>query len=257
MKRIVSFVIVLTMLFTLGTCVADEIMFRGIPWGSDADYTCDKLDKNGLSLYLSSLDEYASIAATYRIKNMLSPSMYGNATIEKGVTTYALSYPMDLKVAGYNVASVMTFFVYRPHEGELVYDHQYTAFYAGMYSFIPEDLEGMFNDLRGKLTSIYGEYVTEGGQEIVEDLFGEKTFAWSSFEQEQKIAVWETAESNLFLVSNKVPEDADPMFYSNSIVIVYAAKESDKWIDEALEAQKRTNERLEREKYGNGDTDGL
>ena len=52
-------------------------------------------------------------------------------------------------------------------------------------------------------------------------------------------------------------EDADPTLYSDSIAVVYAAKESDIWIDEALAAQKRTNERLEKEKYGDGNTDGL
>ena len=256
MKRLVSFFVLIALMLVWGTGIAEEIMFRGIPWGSAADYTCDKLNKDGLSLFLTTPEDYSAIA-TYRVKNMVSASMYGNASSEQGLTAFALEYPMDLKVAGYNPSTVMTFFVYRPHEEELVYDLKYTAFYAGLYTFIPENIDGMFSDLKEKLTSVYGEFVHEGGSEIIEEILGEKTFMWSSFEPDQKVAVWETDESYLFLISNKMPDGADPTFYRDSISIVYAAKESDKWIDEALDAQKRTNGRLEEEKYGDGDTDGL
>ena len=258
MKKLVVFSVLLALLFVHGTCFADEIVFRGIPWGSAADYTCDELNKNGLSLYLSSVDEYRSKAATYRLRNMIAPMLYGNASIgEQGLTTIALAYPRDVKVAGYNLSSVMTFFVYKPHEGELVYNDKYTAFYAGVYSFVPENIDGMYNDLKEKLSSVYGEYSVEGNQDIIVDLFGEKEFTWSSVEPKQRMTVWETAESYLYLVSNNMPDDADPLFYSDSVVIVYAAKQSDTWIDEAMLAQKRTNERLEKEKYGDGNIEGL
>ena len=256
MKRIISFLILLIMVFTLGTCVAEGIMFRGIPWGSTADFTCDELNKGGLSLFLTTPEDYASIA-TYRVRNMVSAPMYGNASSEQGLTAFALDYPMDLKVAGYNPTSVFVWFVYKPLEGELVYDIKQTAFYAGMYTFAPENIEGMYSDLKEKLSSVYGECSDEGGQEKIEDIFGEKTISWSFIDAEQKVAVWKTEDSYLFLISNKMTEDADPTLYSDSIAVVYAAKESDIWIDEALAAQKRTNERLEKEKYGDGNTDGL
>ena len=257
MKRTVSFLLLITLVLALGTSVADEISFRGIPWGTDAVSACDKLNKGGLSLYLSSFDEFASSVATYRLRNILSSSLYGNASGEQGLTTFALDYPRGLKVAGYEPASVYVWFVYCPVDGELVYDNKRTAFYAGMYSFAPENLEGMYRDLQGKLVSVYGDYTVEGGQKIIENICGEKTIMWSSIEFQQTVTVWESDESYLFLVSNKRPEDADPTFFTDNIMIVYAAKESDKWIDEALAAQKKTNEKMEKEKYGNGDTSGL
>ena len=51
---------------------------------------------------------------------------------------------------------VFVWFVYRPLEGELVYDIKQTAFYAGMYTFAPENIEGMYSDLKEKLSSVYG-----------------------------------------------------------------------------------------------------
>ena len=82
-----------------------------IPWGSTADFTCDELNKGGLSLFLTTPEDYASIA-TYRVRNMVSAPMYGNASSEQGLTAFALDYPMDLKVAGYNPTSVFVWFVY-------------------------------------------------------------------------------------------------------------------------------------------------
>ncbi len=257
MKKFFSFLLLIILVFVLGASVADEISFRNVAWGIDAVTACDALNKGGLSLCLSSLDEYASTVATYRLRNILSSSMYGNVSGEQGLTTFALEFPHGLKVAGYEPVSIYVWFVYRPVEGELVYDDKSTALYAGMYSFTPENLEGVYHDLQEKLVSVYGEYAAEGGQELIESICGEKTIAWSMVEPEQTVTVWETEESYLFLVSNKMPEDADPAFYMDNIMIVYAAKDSDKWIDEALAAQKKTNERLEKEKYGDGDTSGL
>ena len=256
MKKAFSLFILLTIVILCGASIAEEIVFRGIPWGSTAEYTCDELNTGGLSLFLTTAEEYSSIA-TYRVRNIVSSSMYGNASSEQGLTAFALDYPKELKVAGYNPSTVMVWFVYRPHENELVYDNTFTAFYAGMYSFVPEDIECMYKDLQEKLMSVYGEHVIEGGHETIEDILGEKEFIWSSFTPDQRTTIWETADSYLFLISNKMPDDADPMFYKDNITIVYAAKESDKWIDEAFTAQRKTNQRLEKEKYGDGNTDGL
>ncbi len=62
------------------------------------------------------------------------------------------------EIAGYKTSAVNYYAVLSVNNGELVTDLQKDKFYTGQYVFDnPDDINAMFDDLKGKLTELYGE----------------------------------------------------------------------------------------------------
>lgn len=255
MKR-VFVLLALLIIFTcfLCTSIAEEkIMFRDIPWGSDAATVKKALKKDGIDV---SLYDDPSIVGVQYTKQIIS-EQYGFAVGEAGVTNISIDYTPNIKVAGYEPYIVSLMFVYRPENGRLIYQDKYAALYSGVYNFKAERVSKMFDDLKAKLESVYGRCKYEGGIETVEQIFGKSSYFVLTTTPTESFAIWESESAYLALVGCDYADDSGSSFYGDYIKIVYASKNGDNWINEAIEARNNKNADIESEKYGNGDTNGL
>ena len=70
---------------------------------------------------------------------------------------YPLSYD-DIKVAGYDLSGIHIFCAYPAEDGRIIPDSSKSEFYLAYNNFDVLDTQGTFDDLREKLSSIYGSY---------------------------------------------------------------------------------------------------
>ena len=200
-----------------------EILFRDVPWGSDMDTT-----ESLLGNFEFNRSDYQSSAgkASYYISGEYEFSR------NQGTCTQESVYARDLKVAGYDVTSIYLQYIYKFPEAIANYDNCSTALYTGTYRFECVDYELAGNDLKDKLSGLYGEPVN-----VIKD--GDKT-----------LYSWEGANNTACAMS--VTLGSYP-----GIELTYLTKDGDEWIDAADEAIDNSFKAQESEIYGNGDNSGL
>ena len=233
-----------------------ELLFREIPWGSNVEAVNKKMKKDGINIHL--LDP--SVAAAYRIENLVAPFTYGMYDLylsEAGISSYATVDSMKSKVGGYKVESAVLYFVYRPDDSKIVRDDKHAALCAGSYFFNVVDADGVFEDLKEKLSSVYGMCSCAGGPNILEQFFGATSYFWTSYDIEEYFAIWETADSYLALRKQKPATETDALFGANGVAIVYISKDMDRWLEESYQVTKEMSAESEQSSFGNGEIDGL
>ena len=250
MKRFCIFLLVLVLISSVA--VADNITFRNIPWGSPATLVESMVRADGINFSLFDPSMCAVIGAAGFISGK-----YMDWTSGTGITTFSSDINPNIDVAGYAPTGLEMYFVYRPVDGRLVYEDRYTSLYAGLYTFSAENVEKMFDDLKDKLTSVYGSCQHEGGEDILEDLFGKSGVLFQSPDPVETFAILETDSAFLALASHDLPDNLDSSIYGDSISIAYVSKDGDTWIKEAFAAKDAEDAEKESEKYGNGNVNGL
>lgn len=229
-----------------------EILFRNLPWGSSAKFVNNEMRKDGMGLSLSDPD----ITGVQLCKQLIS-DRYGMWTMESGVTAISITNNPPINVAGYKPLNVSMLFVYRPQNNKIVVIDEYAALYAGVYTFEPQSMDKMFADLKGKLTLLYGKCKYEGDDKILDSLFGERThYSWG-LSATETFAIWETESEYLILTGKDYPDDNDSVYYSDAIQIVYFTKHGDEWIQDAIVAKNAEKMDDEKQRYNNGNTNGL
>ena len=145
----------LTMLF--GTTYADEILFRGLPWGTDIDTFKKSFNASPWS---GVEDEEAQLIAWNEHRNNSSRMIFdlkSSSILPSGWSYTTFSFDgSPLVVAGYNVAALDGYFYYGVDGDTVIKDRASTRLYMAEYVFDVLDIDGAFQDLKTKLTSLYG-----------------------------------------------------------------------------------------------------
>ena len=132
--------------------LADEILFRSIPWFGDYNTVTSALQdapivwkapESELGKYV--LDEVEERSSNYDRNYQCTYTVTSNKK------------QSSLKVAGYDVATVKLYFAYTANaNGEIDRKVENTSFYLARYTIEPADYEVASGDLLEKLTGIYG-----------------------------------------------------------------------------------------------------
>lgn len=119
------------------------------------------------------------------------------------------------KVAGHDCEASL-WFVYPVENGACVVDESSATFYAGEYRFFDDKAKATFDDLKKKLTQLYGKPYSE--DDSLDDALGEITVSEDHLkeaykEQQQrydaKYVVWKSSANNAALVLKIYKQDGD------------------------------------------------
>lgn len=182
MKRTIAFVLMVVMIAVLScSALADEITFRNIPWGCTAAEFLKEM-KVDLRVIDSSRLEYWS---KWNFSGWSSSQI---TEYETGFHLYEWGEDdINLKVAGYNVLEIEAHFIYSETEdGHLDRNTNAGRFQKVSYTFKFEDVESAYQDLKEKLTKVYGEGSVEN----------ESSFLWTGDNNTQVRLVWSNDPNN-------------------------------------------------------------
>ena len=221
MKKLLLGAIMAFLLSSSVSAYDQEITFNGIPWGC----TYEEFQKQkDLYFPYESFDTYG-----YTVDEILG---YGAGDNYAEGTMAYISDSGTTNVAGYDGVYATYYFANKYAENSLN-SEKTTSFYGAVYEFEEiSDLSGATEDLKNKLTSLYGE---------CEDK--------SDVAQEHYIYTW------------KGTNDTECVLYANGIwenlQIAYAWRGGEEILKETDAIINHTEASQEKELYGNGDTNGL
>ena len=160
MKKLICTLLVFLTFVT--PALADEILFRDIPWGSNVPYVLDAMPQYSNECdfgWETRIDAWNSFNADYgKSKNGESPTIY---------------YYGDLSVAGYKINSITFQFLFSVDTEGVIHRGKDDLFLRGaMYRFEVADIEMASADLTEKLTDLYGE-----GEQHINEL-DNQTITW-------------------------------------------------------------------------------
>jgi len=173
MKRYIS--IALMIMITIGVimvpffAVADEILFRGVPWGVNPAEARKKIDNPDLYMrtkYTTGFIGYPS-KTVERLMDRSKNVLYGNPEFfvqEEGTVRFVGLFISDNpKVGGYDIQSVDMVFASDIQDGMVNDDENLSHFAIATYTFNILDGKNAYKDLKTKLSSLYGEGKEIGG----------------------------------------------------------------------------------------------
>lgn len=132
-----------------------EILFRGIPWGVSATQYVELMREQGINCSISDTWNCYSWEFTPSGGELEAT----NSMSDAGYTCNASS--LDVKVGGYNIRSIEADFLYTYDADNVYTGEDKSSFYRAIYYFDVVDPASTFEILRGKLSSLYGEGVSE------------------------------------------------------------------------------------------------
>lgn len=156
MKKL--FVLVLALLFA--TCAYAEsgasndatITFRGFEWYAPFSEVHPLMERDSGSDFMPSFGyDETSIDSIYRVERAY---MFSDHRVDEGGAEY---YYYEIDVAGY-VADVDIYYMYPIVDGAVLHDETKAEMYMAVYEFSElEDMPAVYEDLKTKLTALYGE----------------------------------------------------------------------------------------------------
>ena len=165
MKKLIVVLLIATMLSS--NALAQEILFRGIPWGTSIKIAEEEVDD--ISNYCGSHD--GAILPYWEGHTTNPLFLPNNTSYGSGYLCYATfaagdfaEYGKSLMVAGHYVGDVRMWFRYGVIDGELAKEASDSELYMAQYSFSVMDIASAYEDIKSKMIGIYGE-----GKETVED----------------------------------------------------------------------------------------
>ncbi len=173
-------------------------------------------------------DTFSNIRSSERINalyfktEMLSPRNLAEAfwrVAEWSQVSSTMPVCFDAGISGRNVAGYRCnpslFFVYPVENGTPVINEGDATFYAGVYEFQENDAKAVFDDLKKKLTSLYGEPHTVG--DSLDGVFGEVSIPENRQQEYAELlqhydpsyAIWVSTANNAVLVLKHYNEGSD------------------------------------------------
>lgn len=241
MKKLVVAAILCSLLFS--TAFADEITFRGIPWGSSMSRVEEKLSDKQLSVR----DE-AGMRRWENIQSVYDPNYFDEYPSGWSGDSWAKT-----DVAGYD-AYIKVYCAYDlKADGSVDRNKENSEFYAAKYDFSVMDYDTAYNALKSKLTSLYGT-----GKETVENYKPFYAFDGKSgyYHQEAKCTVW-NGDNNTAVKLYCITEDLDiEILSSKTLSICYGKTDKDEDLDKLQKAiyQEKLGEEYKRQ---SSSTNGL
>ena len=133
-----------------------QILFRGITWGTKMPEVQEILNKEG--------DDNASglLGLKHEMQNLRSAGI--DYTVDELRVPEAgdRGWFYNINLAGYTTEETYTFYIYPIKDGQFVRSEDEAEFYFGYYLFRPgalSDYVATYDDLKSKLSSLYGEGV--------------------------------------------------------------------------------------------------
>lgn len=245
MKKAIA--VILVFLIVSSVAYADEITFRDIPWDSSMSEIEKLLDLDFFYTY----DE----ATIRRWKNITEKVdwEYINDYSDGWEYIYMGYGEHAIKVAGYDVIMNVACRYGIEENDEILKGKSDSVLCSASYSFDVIDHTAAYEDLKSKLTSLYGE-----GTETTDVLEGYYCGVKSSGEYHTtvKITTWigeNNTEAKLYC---SVDDVDDPLLQNDSLALYYGKADEDKNIDRLQELLHIEALKREQESRSN-DTSGL
>ncbi len=132
---------------------AEPILFRGIPWGSTWEEAQTYLPE-GIEYYETERNDLSTVNGYLSVKD--HKTLYGGEYLGKDYYT-SKNKMNGMKVAGYELESMYLYFAGMSDDsGYLVTDETHSALLYTSYTFNVNNTDAVYEDLLGKLTSLYG-----------------------------------------------------------------------------------------------------
>ncbi len=245
MKKFTGLVLALIMLCS--TASAEEILFRGIPWGTnvlDVLSSLELIDADGVDKN-SGVDVH-KLVHVYEsdVEEFGSQRLIGYSSFEDCGYICTPVIASDMVVAEYKVAWLELQFLFGITDEKVSCKKSDSEFYSGKYEFRPDDYVSAYEDLVGKLTWLYGEPVVE---ETVEN------DSYFTKHRHEKYARWDGANDTSVLLYVKYYTD-DTNKYQYELSIEYAKTD----IEDRIAFIEQFFAQKERDiKYNDVNTEGL
>lgn len=162
MKKFFCLVIVLFSLSSIAC--AEEITFRGIPWGANVSevlsslelVNADEVDRN------SGVDKY-KLVCVYEsdIEEFGSQRLIEFSSFEDCGYTCSPLMAFNMMVAEYKVSWLELQFLFGIADEKVSREQSDSEFYSAKYKFRPDDYVTAYEDLLDKLIWLYGEPIVE------------------------------------------------------------------------------------------------
>ena len=236
MKRIIAFLTALLLAVgcSLSACAQETrpITFRGAPWGTAHDETIKQLQMDGVSF-----DTYAMGTKMKTIEDIIYDGI-GFYNYEAAFYHRIGFQSSKFNVAGYSDADVLVYFVYAPDDsGNFTAEEKDSVFFAAKYELDVNDVAAVREDLKAKLSSLYGEPCNEK----------EKTLIF-----ENTWITWEDEEGNLVVLGTREYQET-----TKEVYIWYAWGESNRLLQQSNDALYAAARAEEAKSFGEGNTEGL
>ena len=246
MKKISAIVLAVLLLIWAHAC-AEEILFRDIPWGSSLDYVEEVFDEGG---FYSAHDEaYVPYWESYKHQTDI---LFGSTQYPVGWVGY-YSFYGELDVGGYSVEDVQVWYSYGIDDDIALKSKQDSEMYAATYVFGVVDVKGAYEDIKQKMSALYGECVEECVADGGIMYAGEESTQYDTVEM---IATWhgdESTEARLVMsASNLGTED----YLHNYLMLHYGKSNHDKQLEQLVKVIE-WDMILQEEENRNSDTNGL
>ena len=154
MLLVVCMLVILSCTPALADGKDGQILFREIPWGSTYNEVISRLP-NGIEM-----KSPVGVYHWYPLHEVMSfdTGIGKTAWTDLGFLSQTEeNATAGMKVAGYDVSQIHLYFAYLPDaSGKLPRDDAHTAFFCGYYTIHPIDVDVVYEDLKSKLTSLYG-----------------------------------------------------------------------------------------------------
>lgn len=213
-----------------------EILFHEVPWGSDLITGNKSLkEREEIDISLGMMNTPISISFILGIRTKFDTRYTDYSGIDN-IGGIAIVLNKEMKVAGYNVEDCTLLFAAIEKDGEYILTNEDSALYAARYKIKPIDCETAKEDLKTKISSIYGEPDSTKGIASSENS-----------EEANEYIYWYGANNTVLVLSS----------LDGRITISYVWLGGEELLNAALDnAEKKLSEDTE-SIYGNGNTDGL
>lgn len=219
--------------------IADvEITFKDIPWGTTFSEADSMLSQ--LNLWNISGEGFKQ----YSVDDILIGDYKGIDFEYSGINVISNAFNKEQTVAGYTTSDITLYFVFIPVNGYLTYVEDDAILYGAQYEFEPTDLARMYEDLKGKLVSLYGDpYKTSEDS----DIFGNKyTYTY-----------WRGVNDTELVLRSLDSSKDTTNIYDDKIYISYAWRRGDTLLKNASNAVKMERLDAETGAQESGSTEGL
>ena len=245
MKKFLMFLLVFLMVSSVA--YAEEITFRGIPWGTNVLdvlsslelVNADGIDKDSgidvhrlVHVYESDVEEFGS------------QRLIGYSSFEDCGYTCTPAVSSDMVVAEYKVSWLELQFLYGIEDGEVSRDQRNAELYSGKYEFRPDDYVAAYEDLLDKMIWLYGEPVVN--ETINNDSYLTK-------HRHERYARWNGDNNTAVILYVKYYTD-DTNIYQYELSIEYAKTDV---LDKVDFIERYFEQEARNERYNAENTDGL